>query len=264
MFRGFHYVTMDYMLYVQDGWITFAYWKPQFVYEKVKASQMKNAKGEAINLPNSNVTSAAADSIDSNPPKKEKKTIKFHVMKRTARLNVCLCNFQLHYYNSWKLPEKQNNKEQPAATEAKPANNSLKSNFLHSNSIVNFISSNFNLASLNLISSQNHNDKNNNISSSNNNGNITNGNVEDDPNVAATAASTSANATATVNASASSTNYTEDLMQLFSVVNFKFQKVTAIKNSSSSKSLKKKKKNHIFVHNNIIRNMFFKGDKITV
>ena len=31
MFSGVHYVTVDYMLYIQDGWITFAYWKPQFV-----------------------------------------------------------------------------------------------------------------------------------------------------------------------------------------------------------------------------------------
>lgn len=30
MFRGVHYVTLDYMLYIQDGWLTFAYWKPSF------------------------------------------------------------------------------------------------------------------------------------------------------------------------------------------------------------------------------------------
>jgi hypothetical protein len=29
MFRGVHYVTVDYMVYIQDGWITFAYWKRQ-------------------------------------------------------------------------------------------------------------------------------------------------------------------------------------------------------------------------------------------
>ena len=29
MFRGVHYATVDYMMYVQDGWITFSYWKPQ-------------------------------------------------------------------------------------------------------------------------------------------------------------------------------------------------------------------------------------------
>ena len=36
MFRGVHYVTTDFMLYVQDGYISFAYWKPQYVKEKVK------------------------------------------------------------------------------------------------------------------------------------------------------------------------------------------------------------------------------------
>lgn len=30
MFRGIHYATLDYMLYIQDGWLTFAYWKPSF------------------------------------------------------------------------------------------------------------------------------------------------------------------------------------------------------------------------------------------
>jgi hypothetical protein len=39
MFRGVHYVTIDYMVYVQDGWITFSYWKPQFVKESSKESQ---------------------------------------------------------------------------------------------------------------------------------------------------------------------------------------------------------------------------------
>lgn len=34
MFRGVHYVTVDYMMYIQDGWISFAYWKPQYVSEK--------------------------------------------------------------------------------------------------------------------------------------------------------------------------------------------------------------------------------------
>ncbi len=47
MFRGVHYVTVDYMVYVQDGWITFSYWKPQFVKESTKEipndSNLKNS-----------------------------------------------------------------------------------------------------------------------------------------------------------------------------------------------------------------------------
>lgn len=34
MFRGVHYVTVDYMTYIQDGWISFAYWKPQYLNDK--------------------------------------------------------------------------------------------------------------------------------------------------------------------------------------------------------------------------------------
>ena len=73
MFRGIHYVTVDYTLYIQDGWITFAYWKPQFVKEK---SSSKNKSDPKLISKQDNV-------------------------KRTARLNIFLCNFQLHYYNSF-------------------------------------------------------------------------------------------------------------------------------------------------------------------
>ena len=40
MFSGVHYATVDYMVYIQDGWITFAYWKPQFVKD-TKTSDTK-------------------------------------------------------------------------------------------------------------------------------------------------------------------------------------------------------------------------------
>lgn len=43
MFRGVHYVTVDYMVYIQDGFITFAYWKPQFVSDS-KEKYKDNSK----------------------------------------------------------------------------------------------------------------------------------------------------------------------------------------------------------------------------
>ena len=46
MFRGVHYVTVDYMVYIQDGWITFAYWKPQFVKESAKPNAKTPSKCE--------------------------------------------------------------------------------------------------------------------------------------------------------------------------------------------------------------------------
>jgi hypothetical protein len=218
MFRGVHYVTLDYMMYVQDGWITFAYWKPQYVYEKVKIPLTKPnesppIKSENINLINmSSAGQSAADtsadaSAKPSSSKKEKKpaTTKLQISKRTARLNICLCNFQLHYYNSWKLNamNKQMSEESKTAT---------KSGFLQSNSIMNFISSNFNLASLNLNGNNN----------SPGNGGDPGVNSKDDGQQEVT----SVNATATVNSNSSDYNFTEDLMQLFSVVNIKIQKVS--------------------------------------
>ena len=42
MFRGVHYVTVDYMVYIQDGWITFSYWKPQYIKEKSSNPEESN------------------------------------------------------------------------------------------------------------------------------------------------------------------------------------------------------------------------------
>ena len=48
MFSGVHYVTVDYMVYIQDGWITFAYWKPQFVsHTKEKYKEKDNPLNSA-------------------------------------------------------------------------------------------------------------------------------------------------------------------------------------------------------------------------
>jgi hypothetical protein len=38
MFRDLHYITLDYMCYVQDGWLTFAYWRPPFLKEIKKSA----------------------------------------------------------------------------------------------------------------------------------------------------------------------------------------------------------------------------------
>ncbi len=43
MFSGVHYVTVDYMVYIQDGWVNFAYWKPQFVSDKKEKYKEKEA-----------------------------------------------------------------------------------------------------------------------------------------------------------------------------------------------------------------------------
>jgi hypothetical protein len=50
MFRGVHYVTIDYMVYVQDGWITFSYWKPQFVKESSKETQHDSSSKSSSKL----------------------------------------------------------------------------------------------------------------------------------------------------------------------------------------------------------------------
>ena len=38
--------------------------------------------------------------------------------KRTARLNIFLCNFQLHYYNTWKISEEFASTTKASATTA--------------------------------------------------------------------------------------------------------------------------------------------------
>jgi hypothetical protein len=209
MFRGVHYVTLDYMLYIQDGWITFAYWKPQYVYEKIKVASTKptsasDPKGESINLMSmgsaTSPTTASAAQADTDSKSKKPSVTKLQVSKRTARLNIFLCNFQLHYYNSWKLNTLSKQMSEENKTNA-------KSGFLQSNSLMNFISSNFNLASLSL-----------NANASAANADHPNGANEDEASVSAAA---------TLHASApqaSDYNFTEDLMQLFSVVNIKIQK----------------------------------------
>lgn len=170
MFRGIHYVTVDYTLYIQDGWITFAYWKPQFVKEK---SSSKNK----------------------NDPKLISKQ---ENLKRTARLNIFLCNFQLHYYNSFKT-----NVADTKQTDTTNENNtrSFQSFF----SAGQFLR-NFSAASIyNFLSGNNNTDQQNQTTYSNINNNskvnLVNNNVTQ-----------------------TDYNFTEDLMQLFSVVNIRIQK----------------------------------------
>lgn len=131
------------------------------------------------------------------------------MQKRTARLNIFLCNFQLHYYNSWKQPTTSNNNNKSGAsqqttnaassasverlsgTQPRGAN---KSSGL--NSILSYFSgaaSSSNKKSSGPLDHQMSTSSSNNLNNANN---------------------------------SSDYNFTEDLMQLFSVVNIRIQKVT--------------------------------------
>ena len=54
MFKGVHYVSLDYMYYIQDGWLTFAYWKPQFTISKTTKLKSDQQASEATGLNNNN------------------------------------------------------------------------------------------------------------------------------------------------------------------------------------------------------------------
>lgn len=49
MFKGVHYVCIDYMIYIQEGWLTFAYWRP--VYSS-SSSCDENKLNNSPNTPN--------------------------------------------------------------------------------------------------------------------------------------------------------------------------------------------------------------------
>jgi hypothetical protein len=156
MFSGVHYVTVDYMVYIQDGWITFAYWKPQFVInEKIEKRSKSSGSKENGN--------------EIKPPRK------------TARLNVSFGNFQLHYFNSWKLDETLENlrKATRVTSQTMDGNETSRFNFSRNcvNSFINYVSKKFKRQE--------------------NNGSATDYSEHD---------------------------ITEDLMQLFSVVNIRIQK----------------------------------------
>ena len=65
-------------------------------------------------------------------------------MKKSARLNIFLCNFQLHYYNAWKM-ETESPKKPPKKTSqsrnSRPAQFGRNFSF---NSIISRVSRNFN------------------------------------------------------------------------------------------------------------------------
>jgi hypothetical protein len=50
MFKGVHYVCIDYMIYIQDGWLTFAYWRP------VYSSSINNNNNNNNNNTNNNTS----------------------------------------------------------------------------------------------------------------------------------------------------------------------------------------------------------------
>ncbi len=173
MFRGIHYVTVDYMLYIQDGCITFAYWKPQFIADKT------TMKATSTNKNSSGIST----------------------LKKTARLNIHLGNLQLHYYNSWKLDESLiNNQKSKMNISRLNSNGDTESDVEFSrnciNSIVEYFSKKFRR------------------------------------NTAAGASSSSSEFRTNSNTDAadnsSENDMTEDLMQLFSVVNIRIQNVILI------------------------------------
>ena len=134
MFRGVHYVTVDYMVYVQDGCITFAYWKPQFVKESI---DKKHAKSDSI-LAIFNFRSELSIKIVSGTNSDGRQR------KKTARLNIYFGNFQLHYFNSWKLDESlftQKKNSQYSSSSDSQSQLNFSSNCV--NSFFNYISKKF-------------------------------------------------------------------------------------------------------------------------
>ena len=81
MFRSVHYVTIDYMMYIQDGYIQFAFWRP----ESKEAEQEKATKTVTQSNENENNLSYMNSK-----------------RKKISRLEIMLNNLQIHYYNSWK------------------------------------------------------------------------------------------------------------------------------------------------------------------
>ena len=53
---------MDYTVYVQDGWINFAYWKPQFVSAKESSKTLKTENAEQATSTGAAPTAAATAS----------------------------------------------------------------------------------------------------------------------------------------------------------------------------------------------------------
>lgn len=218
MFRGVHYVTMDYMLYIQDGWITFAYWKPQFVKDSKTNNKNQSNDNSELNSP-SNLFIRFKIFLK----------IQFYfflclkeVKKRTARLNIFLYNFQLHYYNSWKfnsdgsLATSNNNNNSNSNSNSNRASNNNKT-FTSQHNIFNsslFVRT-FSNSIFNFLTG-----------GSNNHSNNTNINVDNVDNINNTSKSNLVNNNNNINnANSNDYNFTEDLMQLFSVVNIKIQKV---------------------------------------
>ena len=68
MFKGVHYVTMDYTVYVQDGWINFAYWKPQFVSAGASKEPSKTLKTENAEQATSTGAAPTAAATASSAP----------------------------------------------------------------------------------------------------------------------------------------------------------------------------------------------------
>jgi hypothetical protein len=197
MFRGVHYVTVDYMVYIQDGWITFAYWKPNETESNIKES-MKMQQNKETN----------------------------YVEKRTARLRIFLSNLQIHYYNSWKFDSLDNGSGYGA--DSTTDKNSSPSRKLFSNAFVRTISSSsmFQYFTNPLANSGGSTNSQSQIFN-NSTSNILNHQVNAKLNPKTSLIN---NLNNNNNATGSATNNNdlmiEDLMQLFSVVNIRIEKVS--------------------------------------
>ncbi len=98
MFRFVHYTSLDYMFYIQDGYLQFAYWRPQ--YEKDEPSTPIGPESPLSSPPlPPQSTTTTTDNIK----------LKNLIKKKVARLEIMLNNLQIHYYNSMKPNENLNN-----------------------------------------------------------------------------------------------------------------------------------------------------------
>ena len=105
MFRSVHYVTMDYTCYIQDGYLQFAFWRPQYVVEeqsKAKITLSKTTKkGEE-----DDGEEGGDEEVEHEEMKRTTKASNIKLInskkKKVARLEIMLNNLQMHYYNSWK------------------------------------------------------------------------------------------------------------------------------------------------------------------
>lgn len=150
------------------------------------------------------------------------------VQKRTARLRIFLSNLQIHYYNSWKVDSLDNGSSYGGSVDSSTDKNSSPSRKLFSNAFVRTISSSsmfqyFSNPMTNSAGSTNSQSQIFNNSTSN----IINHQVNAKINPKTSLINSLNNNNNNNNAATANNNdfMIEDLMQLFSVVNIRIEKV---------------------------------------